>query len=107
MDLDIFVRGVEGGSNLREMAREKFDAALQRFTTHVRRATVRIEDETGPDQHRLDKVCAIELQLNNAGDVRIREVGDNFAATIDVAIDRMRAALGRQVSRAKRGVGEG
>lgn len=106
MNLEIFVRGVDGGNKLRDYAQEKLAAALQRYTSHIRRATVRLEDETGPNQHRVDKVCAIELQLDGT-EVRIREVGADFAATIDIALDRMRAALSRQIGRSKRGIGEG
>lgn len=106
MDIEIVVRGVEDAAPLRALALEKFSAALQRYEAHVRRVNVRLEDETGPNQHRVDKVCAIEIQLGG-GDVRIREVGKEFRAVMDVAIDRMRAALGRQISRDKRGIGEG
>lgn len=106
MNLEIFVRGVDGANKLREYAQEKLESALQRYVSHVRRACVRLEDETGPNQHRVDKVCAIELQLDG-NEIRIREVGADFAATIDVALDRMRAALSRQIGRSKRGIAEG
>jgi ribosome-associated translation inhibitor RaiA len=106
MDMEIFVRGVEDAPRLRAFAQEKLEAALGRYTAHIRHVLVRLEDETGPNQHRVDKVCSIELQLDG-GDVRIREVGADFPATIDIALDRMRAALSRQISRDKRGIGEG
>ncbi|MBK8915142.1 MAG: HPF/RaiA family ribosome-associated protein [Phycisphaerales bacterium] len=106
MEMSVFVRGVDNPTVVREMAQERIAAGLQRFESHVRRATVRLEDETGPNQHRVDKICSIELQLDG-GDVRIREIGSDFSSVIDVAVDRMRAALGRQVSREKRGIGEG
>ncbi|QOJ14426.1 MAG: HPF/RaiA family ribosome-associated protein [Planctomycetia bacterium] len=106
MDFNVFVRGVDNPAVVREMAEGRIAAGLQRFESRVRRATVRLEDETGPNQHGIDKVCSIELLLDS-GDVRIREVGSDFSSVIDVAVDRMRAALGRQVSRDKRGIGEG
>lgn len=106
MQVEITVRGVEDAAALRDLAQAKFAAALERFRRRIRRANIRLEDETGPNQHGIDKLCAIELQLTR-GEVRIREVGKDFPAVIDVAIDRMRAALGRQVSRSKRGIGEG
>lgn len=106
MKFEIFVRSVEDPAGLRTLAEKKFDAALRRFTSHVRRAVVRLEDETGPTQHKIDKVCAIELQLDGQA-IHIREVGADFTPVIDIAIDRMRAALSRQVNRAKRGIGEG
>lgn len=106
MDLQIVVKGVEDQAPLRAMAQSKFEKALNRYETHVRTAVVRIEDETGPNQHRVDKVCVVELQLR-ASEVRIREVGRDFDDVIAVAIDRMRAALSRRISREKRGIGEG
>jgi ribosome-associated translation inhibitor RaiA len=106
VEIEVFVRGVHDTAGLRDMARERLETALQRFASHVRRATVRLEDETGPNQHKHDKVCFIELQLGG-GDIRIREVGGDFGAVIDVALDRMRASLSRQVSRDKRGIGGG
>ncbi len=106
MDIEIIVRGVEDASGLRGLAQRKLEAALQRYTTQVRRATMRLEDETGPSRHGVDKVCMISLRLRR-GEVRVREVGPDFGPVIDVALDRMRAALGRKISRSKRGVGEG
>ena len=67
---------------------------------------MRIEDVTGPEKHGVDKQCSIELRLRT-GEVRIKEIGDDFHATIDTALDRMKAALSREAAKAKRGVGEG
>ena len=80
---------------------------LQRHAHIIQRVTVRLEDETGPQKDGVDKVCSIELKLHRGADVRIRELGEDFEAVIDVALDRARTALGRVVSRTKRGVGEG
>jgi ribosome-associated translation inhibitor RaiA len=106
MDLRLFIRGVERPAELREQARERVRSGLRRFAARILSATVRLEDETGPQKSRIDKVCQIELRLRS-GVIRIREVGQNFRAVIDVALDRVRGALSRQVGRAKRGVGEG
>jgi ribosome-associated translation inhibitor RaiA len=106
MELQIFIRGVDGGAGLREMAEEKFTTALTRFNSHVRRAIVRLEDETGPEKDSIDKVCAVELALRT-GDIRIREVAESFSAAIELALDRARTALSRQVNKDKRGIGGG
>lgn len=106
MDLRIFIRGVEDDGRLREYAQEKIGEALQRYEEHILDATARLEDETGPNKSTVDKVCSIELKLR-VGEIRIREVGEEFIAAIEVALDRLRAALSRQVSRVKRGIGEG
>ncbi|MEP0845956.1 MAG: HPF/RaiA family ribosome-associated protein [Phycisphaerae bacterium] len=106
MELRVFVRGVEQDKGLREYAQSKVSEGLARYDSHVLSGTVRLEDETGPAKDAVDKVCSIELKLRGS-EVRVREVGAEFHAVIDVALDRARAALGRQISKNKRGVGEG
>ncbi len=106
MDLRIIVRGVERPEALREHARERVRERLRRFAARILSTTVRLEDETGPQKDRVDKVCQIEIKLRS-GALRIREVGQDFRAVIDLALDRLRGALSRQVGRTKRGVGEG
>lgn len=106
MDTKVFIRGVEKPSDLRAFAEEKLAGALERFADRVLNATMRIEDVTGPEKHGVDKQCSIELRLRT-GEVRIKEIGDDFHATIDTALDRMKAALSREAAKAKRGVGEG
>lgn len=107
MTLTIFVRGVEGGAKLKELADKKFASGLRRFEAVIRKATVKLEDETGPRKQTVDKVCTVELKLARGGELRVREVGDDFAGVINTALDRVKAALSRSVGRMKRGVGEG
>lgn len=106
MDVKVIVRGVADGTRLRELAEQKLAVALDRFTDRVLGATVRLEDETGPAKGGVDKVCHIEVRLRT-GDVRIREQGEAFEATLDTALGRLKAALGRETGKFKRGVGEG
>jgi ribosomal subunit interface protein len=106
MEMRVFIRGADDPGPLRAFAEEKLTAGLQRFEEHVLGATIRVEDETGPGKHGVDKICHIEVKLRT-GEVRIKEHGDDFHATIDKAIDRLRAALSRETARAKRGIGEG
>lgn len=106
MELKVFVRGVDEPSHLRDFAEEKLSQALERFHEHVLDATLRLVDETGPEKHGVDKQCSIDVRLRT-GDVHIHEKGAEFMATVDVAVDRLRAALSREAGKAKRGVGEG
>lgn len=106
MNVEVFIRGVRDGSRLREVAQQKLSAALQRHQDRVRRATMRIEDETGPNRHKVDKICSIELLLSGKA-VRIREAGKELWAVIEVALDRARAALRRRISREKPGIAAG
>jgi len=102
----VYVRGVEDSAGLRELAERKLAQALDRFEDRILKVTMRLEDVTGPGKGGIDKQCSVEVKLRT-GEVRIKEQGEDFQATIDVALDRLRAALSREVGRAKRGVGEG
>lgn len=106
MDTQIFIRGVEESAALRAFAEDKLANALERFNDHVLAATMRIEDVTGPEKHGVDKWCSIEIKLRNT-EVRIKEQGEEFYATIDTAMDRLKAALSRETAKNKRGIGEG
>ena len=106
MNIQVFVRGVEQPADLRSFAEEKLAGVLERFNHSVRNATLRLEDVTGPEKGGVDKACSVEVRLRT-GEIRIKERGDDFQATINAAMDRLRAALSREVSRGKRGIGEG
>jgi len=105
-DIQIIVRGVENPNHLREFAQEKVHRAIERFDSHVMNATLRLEDETGPGKGGIDKICSLEVKLRT-GDVRIKEQADHFEAAIHTGCDRLKAALSREVGRAKHGVAEG
>jgi len=105
MNIQVFVRGVEQPADLRSFAEEKLAGVLERFNHSVRNATLRLEDVTGPEKGGVDKACSVEVRLRT-GEIRIKERGDDFQATINAAMDRLRAALSREVSRGKRGIGE-
>jgi ribosomal subunit interface protein len=106
MAYDIVIRHVAQPDELRAFAEEKLRSALERFEERVLHAAMRLEDVTGPDKGGVDKLCNIEVRLRS-GEVRIKESGEEFYATIDIAIDRLRAALSRETAKAKRGIGEG
>ncbi len=106
MEMNITVRGVENPTKLREFAESRLARTLARFEDRILDAAIRLEDETGPTKKGNDKHCSIEVKLRS-GSVRISEKGDQFEATINKALDRLKAALSREVAKAKRGVGEG
>jgi ribosomal subunit interface protein len=106
VDTHIFIRGVEQDGQLRTFTEEKLTRTVERFEDHILSATVRVEDETGPAKHGVDKICRIDIKLRT-GDIHIKEQGEEFHATISVALDRLKAVLSRETAKAKRGVGEG
>lgn len=106
METKIIIRGVDDVANLRAFAEDKLTKGLNRFQKNVLTATLRLEDETGSAKGGVDKLCSIDVKLRQ-GEVRIKERGADFKATVNTALDRLRAALGRTVSKSKRGVAEG
>ncbi|MGD8450202.1 MAG: HPF/RaiA family ribosome-associated protein [Phycisphaerae bacterium] len=106
MDMHIVIRNVEDGGELRHYAEEHLSHALERFEDRILTTTMRLEDVTGPDKGGVDKQCSIEVRLRT-GEVRIKETGDDFFATISTALDRLKAAISRETAKAKRGIGEG
>jgi ribosomal subunit interface protein len=106
METNITVRGVENPTKLREFAEGRLARALARFEDRILDVAMRLEDETGPAKKGHDKHCSIDVKLRSGG-VRISEKGDQFEATINKALDRLKAALSREVAKAKRGIGEG
>lgn len=106
MDLQVVIRGVDDPNQLRNFAEEKLAATLERFEHAIQSAILRLEDVTGPEKHGVDKECHVEVKLKR-GEVRIKELGEEFFAVIDIAMDRLKAAMSREVAKAKHGVGEG
>ena len=106
MKMQIVIRNVDQQRELRNFAEDRLAKALDRFEDAIIDATMRLEDVTGPDKGGIDKLCSVTVRLRT-GDVLIKESGDDFRATINTALDRLKAALGRKRGRAKRGIGEG
>jgi ribosomal subunit interface protein len=107
MDVRVTIRDLNQKDELRAYVEEKLDAALSRFDERIRKAAVRLEDVSGGDHSGADKLCRIDVTLKPHGQVIIEEVGDEILAAFEVAVDRLRAALGREVGKSKRGVGRG
>jgi ribosomal subunit interface protein len=106
METKVVVRGVEDPAPLRDYAEARLVKSLARFDRSVLSVTMRLSDETGPQKKGVDKLCSIEVKLRT-GEVRIKERCDDFEGSVNLALDRMRAALSREVSKRKRGVAEG
>lgn len=68
--------------------------ALARFSGHIQRAQVVLEDQNGP-RGGLDKSCRIVVRLREGGDV-VAEVAD---VNWEVAVDRATTRVGHTVAR--------
>lgn len=106
MEVKVIVRGVEFPSSVRAYARRRVETGLRRYAARILTATVRLTDETGPRKEKVDKICAIDLKLRTKN-IRVKEVSADFRASISLALNRIRATLGRSIGKSKRGIGAG
>jgi ribosomal subunit interface protein len=107
VETQIVIRNAEHSNGLRTFAQEKLAETLARFEHNVLTAVMRLEDITGPAKETArDKLCNLHVKLRT-GDIVIKEEDSDFHVAINVAMDRLKSQLSREVGRMKRGVAEG
>lgn len=106
MDLKVIVRNVQDGAALRAAAEERLARTLERFEHKVISADMRLEDETGSNKHGVDKLCTITVKLRT-GEIVIKEQDDDLLTALGLGLDRLKAAMSREIGKAKRGIAEG
>jgi ribosome-associated translation inhibitor RaiA len=107
VNLRVTIKGIEDKSALRDQAQARAAAALSRFRNRIRNARVLLEDVTGPHKQVVDKRCRIDVLLKHGVELTIDEVRTDILASLAVALDRLKAVIGREVGKAKRGIGAG
>jgi len=107
MNLQVAIKGIDDKPALRSRAKTGVAATLNRFRGRIRDARVLLEDVTGPHKQVVDKRCRIDVRLKRGGALTIDEIGTDVFVSLAVALDRLKAAIGRKVGQAKRGVGAG
>lgn len=106
MQTQVVIRGVKNANGIRAFAEEKLLHGLERFADQVMGAVLCLEDVTGPAKGGVDKLCHIDVKMRR-GDIHIRQQGDDFHATVDIAMDRLRRQLSKHINKHKRGIGAG
>lgn len=107
METQIVIRNAEFSNGLRAFAQEKLADTLARFENNVLTAVMRLEDVTGPAKETArNKLCNLHVKLRT-GDIVIKQEDSDFHAAVNVAMDRLKAQLSREIGRAKRGIAEG
>lgn len=107
MNLRVAIRGIDDKAALRSRAEARVCAALGRFQDRIRNAHILLQDVTGPHKQAVDKRCRIDVRLRRGGELMIDEIGTDVFGSLAVALDRLKATMGRKVGKAKRGVGAG
>lgn len=87
--------------DLRELARSRLKASLQRLASRVPRVTVQLSDVNGP-RGGVDKLCVLELQTAGAGRVIVRSLASEWRTAFDDALGRALQLLARLLHRQPR-----
>jgi ribosome-associated translation inhibitor RaiA len=53
----------------------------------------------------VDKRCRIDVRLKRGAELTVNEIRSDIFASLAVALDRLKAVIGRKVGKAKRGIG--
>ncbi|MDO9160702.1 MAG: HPF/RaiA family ribosome-associated protein [Burkholderiaceae bacterium] len=81
---------------LNEVVHARVRASTQRLTRLVQRAVVRFKDLNGP-KGGLDKQCLIQLSTTDGGVLVVSSRGNNWRATLDMALSRASRTLTRHL----------
>jgi ribosome-associated translation inhibitor RaiA len=105
MNLHVTIKGIEDRHVLRNQAEARAVATLSRFQDRIQSASVLLEDVTGPHKQVVDKRCRIDVRLKRGAELTVNEIRSDIFASLAVALDRLKAVIGRKVGKAKRGIG--
>ncbi len=103
MNVEVRGRHVELNPELRAQVQGRVQGALERFSGHIRRATVRVVDARNAQS----KICRITLDMDAGGQFYAEETSETLAAAISGALDNTRTLLRRTVGSRQRGLARG
>lgn len=95
MNLEIHASRVRLTDSIRQQVQRRVDFAIGRFTDHVERVSVVLEDTNGP-RGGDDKLCRIRVHL--IGD-RSPLIAETIQAEVSVSIDVAADNISRQIAR--------
>jgi putative sigma-54 modulation protein len=83
---------------LRNYTKRNLRMALSGAMGHINEIQVRLSDINGP-RGGVDKLCGIRVVLRRVGVVFVRANSGDAYSAVDMAAQRLRSALGRQIGR--------
>lgn len=89
------------GSVLRNYVASRFDLALGRFESRIRRVTVDLSDAPGAREG-VEKCCRIAVRLSLGRTLRLRLAGADLLAVIDCTADHLGEAMRRYLQQWRR-----
>ena len=100
MKIDVRFRSLQSSEFLRDHAVRRVLAHLSRFGTEISGVVVRIADVNGP-KGGLDKQCQVLVRGPRFGSTTLEELSSDAYAAVDLAVERLSRAVGRQLERAR------
>ena len=98
MEIHIRTKGFTATPTQRDHAKRRIHAHLSRFGREIAQVTLRLTDVNGP-KGGLDKVCQIVVKGPKLGVATLAEQTGEVLAAIDLAVERIAAAIGRTLER--------
>ena len=101
MTVHIRSNGIEVTDDLREHIERTLASSLDRFTERLRSVSLFLADLNGP-RGGVSRLCQMTARFRNGRLIRILQKDSEIEPAIKRAADRLKHALGRNASRAKR-----
>lgn len=100
MKIDVRFRGLEPSDSLRYHAMRRIHFHLSRFGHEISSVLVRISDVNGP-KGGVDKQCRVTVRGRRLSAVIVDDLRDDARTAIDMAVERARRAVGRDLERVR------
>jgi ribosome-associated translation inhibitor RaiA len=100
MKIDVRFRGLEPSDALRDHAVRRIHFHLSRFGHEISSVLVRISDVNGP-KGGVDKQCQVTVRGRRLSDVIIDDLSGDAYSAIDMAVERVSRAVGRELERVR------
>lgn len=100
MKIEVRFRGLEPSDALRDHAARRIHFHLSRFGHEISSVYVRISDVNGP-KGGVDKKCQITVRGRRFSTVVIDDLSGDAYSAVDMAVERVGRAVGRDIQRAR------
>ena len=92
--------GLEAGPSTRDYIRQRLGLKLGKFAIEIRRISVRLVDESGPEGAP-SRICRVKVLLDPTSDVIVEHEAPDIETAIDGALDRTERAVRRTLKKAR------
>jgi putative sigma-54 modulation protein len=98
MKITFFDGHMTTSDTLRERAESRIGSALRPYAERIGDVEVRVADINGARGGQ-DKQCRILAYINGGGPVNVEHTNGDYYAALDLATDKLRAAVGKKLKK--------